>query len=84
MKPLGLVQYRFESFYVYGAVEPTMGASFFLELPQLNTVNFQILLEVVWDDDRVRLAQAEPPVVSNPCVDDPRPRRIMEVETSGR
>jgi transposase len=44
VKPLGLVQYRFENFYVYGAVEPTTGASFFLELPQLNTVNFQIFL----------------------------------------
>jgi transposase len=29
---------------VYGAVEPTTGESFFLELPQLNTVNFQIFL----------------------------------------
>jgi transposase len=44
VKPLGLVQYRFENFYVYGAVEPTTGESFFLELPQLNTVNFQIFL----------------------------------------
>lgn len=44
VKPQGLVQYRFENFYVYGAVEPTTGASFFLELPQLNTVNFQIFL----------------------------------------
>jgi transposase len=44
VKPLGLVPYRFENFYVYGAVEPTTGASFFLELPQLNTVNFQIFL----------------------------------------
>jgi transposase len=44
VKPLGLVQYRFENFYVYGAVEPTTGESFSLELPQLNTVNFQIFL----------------------------------------
>jgi transposase len=44
VKPLGLVQYRFENFYVYGAVEPTTGESFFLELPQLNAVNFQIFL----------------------------------------
>jgi transposase len=29
---------------VYGAVEPTTGASFFLELPHLNTANLQIFL----------------------------------------
>lgn len=44
VKPLGSVQYRFENFYLYGAVEPSTGESFFLELPQLNTVNFQIFL----------------------------------------
>jgi transposase len=44
VKPVGPVQYQFENFYLYGAVEPTTGESFFLELPQLNTVNFQIFL----------------------------------------
>jgi transposase len=44
VKPVGLVQYQFENFYVYGAVEPVTGESFFLELPQLNTVNLQIFL----------------------------------------
>jgi transposase len=44
VKPVGTVQYCFENFYVYGAVEPTTGESFFLELPQLNAVNFQIFL----------------------------------------
>jgi hypothetical protein len=44
VKPLGAVQYCFENFYVYGAVEPTTGECFFLELPHLNTVNFQIFL----------------------------------------
>jgi transposase len=43
-KPVGTVQYCCENFYVYGAVEPTTGESFFLELPQLNTANFQSLL----------------------------------------
>jgi hypothetical protein len=28
VKPLGSVQYRFENFYVYGAVEPTTGGTF--------------------------------------------------------
>jgi transposase len=44
-KPLGLGQYRFENFYVYGAVEPTTGASFVLELPSLNATNVQICLD---------------------------------------
>jgi DDE superfamily endonuclease len=44
IKPVGTVQYCFENFYVYGAVEPTTGESFFLELPQLNTTNVQIFL----------------------------------------
>jgi transposase len=41
---VGIVQYCFENFYMYGTVEPKTGESFFLELPQLNTVNFQIFL----------------------------------------
>jgi transposase len=44
VKPWGAVQYRFENFSVYGAVEPTTGESFFLELPSLNSPNFQIFL----------------------------------------
>ena len=37
--------YRFESLYLYGAVEPLTGASFFLELPALNTETFQLFLD---------------------------------------
>lgn len=37
--------YRFESLYLYGAVEPITGQSFFLELPVLNTQGFQLFLE---------------------------------------
>jgi transposase len=44
VKPVGRVQYCFANFYMYGTVEPKTGESFFLELPQLNTVNFQIFL----------------------------------------
>jgi transposase len=44
VKPLGPVQFRFENFYLYGTVEPRTGESFFLELPQLNTANFQIFV----------------------------------------
>ncbi len=44
VKPLGTVPYGVENFYVYGAVEPTTGEHFFLELPSLNTINFQMFL----------------------------------------
>jgi transposase len=44
IKPVGQVHYQFENFYVYGAVEPTTGENYFLELPQLNTANFQIFM----------------------------------------
>jgi transposase len=45
VKPMGPVQYQFENFYLYGAVEPSTGDSFFLELPHLTTVNFQLFLK---------------------------------------
>jgi hypothetical protein len=41
------VQYRLENFYGYGAVEPTTGESFFLELPDLDSTNFQMFLDEV-------------------------------------
>jgi transposase len=47
VKPLGAGQYGFENFYGYGAVEPLTGERFFLEVPHLNTVNFQILLDAL-------------------------------------
>src|ERR671915_142565 len=40
VQPVGAVQHIFEWFSVYGAVEPTTGARFFLELPYLNTEGF--------------------------------------------
>jgi transposase len=44
VKPWGAVQYRCENFSGYGAVEPTTGERFFLELPYLTATNFQIFL----------------------------------------
>lgn len=41
VQPIGSVQHVFEWFYVYGAVEPTTGARFCLELPYLNAEMFQ-------------------------------------------
>lgn len=45
VQPIGRVQHVFEWFYVYGAVEPTTGDRFFLELPYLNTEGFQIFID---------------------------------------
>jgi len=45
VQPIQPTTYRFESFYLYGAVEPTTGDSFFLELPNLNTTCFQIFAD---------------------------------------
>lgn len=44
IKPIQKVQFQFESYYLYGAVEPLTGESFFLELPWLNGVCFQAFL----------------------------------------
>jgi transposase len=46
VQPIGSVQHVFEWFYVYGAVEPTTGHHFFLELPYLNAENFQIFVDL--------------------------------------
>jgi transposase len=45
VQPLLPSTYRFESLYLYGAVEPLTGESFFLELPLLNTQGFQLFLD---------------------------------------
>ncbi len=45
VQPVGSVQHVFEWFYVYGAVEPTTGTRFFLELPYLNADNFQLFID---------------------------------------
>src|SRR5512144_781217 len=45
IKPVGLLQWKFEAFYLYGAVEPLTGASFFLEFSHLDSVCFQAFLK---------------------------------------
>jgi transposase len=45
VQPVGLIQHVFEWFYVYGAVAPTTGERFFLELPYLNADMFQIFID---------------------------------------
>ena len=45
VQPIGTVQHVFEWCYVYGAVEPTTGERFFLELPYLNAAMFQLFVD---------------------------------------
>jgi transposase len=49
VQPLAPVRQTFESFYLYGAVEPTTGESFFLELPTLNSETFQLWVDYFAD-----------------------------------
>jgi len=44
VQPVATVTHQCDNFYLYGAVEPTTGASFFLELPYLNSRAFQVWL----------------------------------------
>jgi transposase len=45
VQPVGAVQHVFEWFYIYGAVAPTTGERFFLELPYLNAQTFQLFVD---------------------------------------
>ena len=44
VKPIQPIQHVFESYYLYGAVEPSSGAAFFLEMPFLDSQCYQIYL----------------------------------------
>ena len=45
VQPIIRTDFRFESFYLFGAVEPLTGEYFTLELPHLNADNFPIFLD---------------------------------------
>ena len=45
VQPVATVTHQCDNFYLYGAVAPTSGASFFLELPYLNSRAFQVWLD---------------------------------------
>ena len=45
VQPIINSNFQFESFYLFGAVEPVTGDHFILELPHLNTANFQIFVD---------------------------------------
>lgn len=44
IKPIQAIQHAFENYYLYGAVEPSGGDAFFLEMPFLDSQCFQIYL----------------------------------------
>ena len=45
IKPIANIDYTFENLYLYGSVEPTTGESFFLEMPWLNSICFQLFID---------------------------------------
>jgi transposase len=45
VKPVRKIQYISQSYYLYGAGEPTTGDAFFLELPHIDSQCFQVFLE---------------------------------------
>jgi hypothetical protein len=45
IKPIGEWQWLFKAFWLYGAVEPSTGKSFFLEFSHVDTDCFQIFLD---------------------------------------
>jgi transposase len=45
VQPVGSIQHVFKWFYVYGAIAPTTGERFFLELPYLNANTFQLFVD---------------------------------------
>ena len=45
VKPIANIDHTFENLYLYGAVEPITGESFFLEIPWLDSVCFQLFID---------------------------------------
>ena len=45
IKPIQKIQFQYESYYLYGAVEPLTGDGFYLEMPGLNGDCFQVYLD---------------------------------------
>ena len=45
VKPIGKVQWNFKAYYLYGAIAPQTGESFWLEFSHLDSLCFQIFLE---------------------------------------
>jgi hypothetical protein len=44
VKPVSKIQFAFDNYYLYGAIAPTTGEGFFLEMPALDSHCFQVFL----------------------------------------
>ncbi len=44
VKPIGRMQLKFKSYYLFGCIEPLTGESFFLEMPNMDGDCFQVFL----------------------------------------
>lgn len=44
-QPVGIYQHAFTNFYLYGAIAPRTGDSYFLGLPTLNAAQFQVFVD---------------------------------------
>ena len=56
VKPIGMVQWMRDNFYLYGVVEPLTGESFFYEFSHLDSLCYQHFLKLVsdhWSDSIV-------------------------------
>lgn len=45
VKPVSTIQFAFDNYYLYGAIEPTTGDGLFLEMPALDSQCFQVFLD---------------------------------------
>jgi transposase len=45
VKPIQPFQIKFENYYLYGAIEPLTGEGFFLEMPRLDSICFQVYID---------------------------------------
>lgn len=70
-KPLGSQQHRFENFYLYGAIAPQSGDSYFLGLPKLTAAWFQVFLD--------ELAQARPTTLNVLLLDNSRCHKAKDL-----
>jgi hypothetical protein len=61
LKPIGLVQWNFKAYYLYGAVAQQTGESFWLEFSHLDGLCFQIFLEqLAWEyPDNLNVVQLD-------------------------
>ncbi len=71
-KPVGMLQHRFENFYLYGAIAPRSGDGYFVGLPTLKADHFQIFLAA--------FARARPDTLNVLLVDNSRCHTAHDVQ----